>query len=67
MKIEVIRSLKLINKGEYRYRWYFKIVASNGAVLAHSEQYNSRTAVEKAIMIVQRDCGHSYHRKENIT
>jgi uncharacterized protein YegP (UPF0339 family) len=33
--------------------WYFRVIASNGKILCHSETYNTRRACLKAIAAVQ--------------
>lgn len=37
-------------------RWYWRIIASNGKVLCHSEQYESLRACRRAVAIIKEQC-----------
>lgn len=45
MKFEIKK-----NKGQ----WYFRIVARNGKILAHSEKYKRKCDAARAVGIIQR-------------
>lgn len=45
---------EIIQKGK---KWYYRILAGNGKVLAHSEFYTRRRSVMDAIALIQNGAG----------
>ena len=54
MRFELIRS-----RIPRRQRWRWRIVATNGRVLAYSEAYSNRADAEQAIETVRRQAAHA--------
>ena len=47
----------VINKSTSTGQYWFKIVASNGQTLAHSEQYVAKQSAKEAIDSIKRNAG----------
>lgn len=52
MKVQMIKKERVL--GAPRKKWYFRIVAVNGRILCHGENYSSKTACMKTATLMAK-------------
>jgi uncharacterized protein YegP (UPF0339 family) len=52
-----VNGMKFVISKSANGQYWFKIVASNGQTLAHSEQYTSKQSAQEASDSIKRDAG----------